>query len=400
MSEQKSPAIGGDVRPGFEGVREAFVENFTHRSELGAACCIYYRGEKVVDLWGGSRDKATGEPWEEDTMVLVASASKGMAGLAMALAHSRGWLDYEERVCRYWPEFAQQGKEEVTVRQLLSHQAGLLALDGHVDRSIVADPDCLAIVLAQQKPAWKPGTRQGYHAISLGFYESELLRRVDPHHRSLGKFFQDEIASPFGLDFYICLPEEIPNSRLAAMQTPSPVMMIRGLSPFLLALFNPRSLTHRAFWNNPGMLIPFDAERIYARSLEVPSQGGVGTARAIAHAYSIFATGGQEIGLREETLRNLMAPAVQPLHGFYDECLRIECSFSLGFLKPSRSMPYGRPGAFGSPGAGGSFGFADPQSGVAYAYVMNRMSAQLGSDPRELALRVAFYRAIESTNLT
>jgi CubicO group peptidase (beta-lactamase class C family) len=135
------------------GRAEAFAENFTRRNELGAAFCIYYQGEKVVDLWGGLRNKATGEPWEEDTLVFVASTTKGMAGLCMALAHSRGWLDYEKRVSTYWPEFAQQGKEKVTVRQLLSHQAGLLALDAPVDRSVVADLDRLAVALAQQKPA-------------------------------------------------------------------------------------------------------------------------------------------------------------------------------------------------------------------------------------------------------
>ena len=154
-------------------------------------------------------------------MVIVYSATKGLAAMAMALAHSRGWIDYEARVCGYWPEFAQQGKEEVTVRQLLSHQAGLHILDEPLDRGLVADLDRLAIVLARQKPAWKPGTRQAYHAITLGFYEGELLRRVDPQHRSLGQFFQDEIASPLGLDVYIRLPESIPNSQLATLARPT-----------------------------------------------------------------------------------------------------------------------------------------------------------------------------------
>src|SRR5690349_317232 len=205
-------AIHGFARAGFEAVREAFADNFSRRHELGAACCIYHHGEKVVDLWGGIRNKATGEAWEEDTMVLVFSATKGLAAMAMAVTHSRGWLDYEERVCTYWPEFAQEGKDKVTVRQLLSHQAGLFALGEPVDKRVVADLDRLAIVLARQKPAWEPGSRQAYHALSLGFFEGELLRRVDPQHRSLGQFFQDEIASRLGVDFYIRLPEPIPTS--------------------------------------------------------------------------------------------------------------------------------------------------------------------------------------------
>jgi CubicO group peptidase (beta-lactamase class C family) len=166
----RSTAISGFVKPGFEAVREAFIENFERRHELGAACCVYCRGERVVDLWGGVRNKSTGDLWEENTMVIVFSTTKGLAALAMALAHSRGLLDYDEPVSKYWPEFAQKGKERITVRQLLSHQAGLYVLDVRLDRSLVADLDRLAVVLARQKPAWEPGTRQAYHAITLGFY--------------------------------------------------------------------------------------------------------------------------------------------------------------------------------------------------------------------------------------
>jgi CubicO group peptidase (beta-lactamase class C family) len=173
--------IQGYVSLGFEPVREAFAANFARRRELGGACCAYYHGKKVVDLWGGIRNKRTGEPWEKDTMVVVHSASKGMAAMTMAIANSRGWLDYEQPISKYWPEFAQNGKENITVRQLLAHQAGLFAFNEPVDRSVVADLDRLAVVLARQKPAWEPGTRQAYHALTLGFYEGELLRRVDPH---------------------------------------------------------------------------------------------------------------------------------------------------------------------------------------------------------------------------
>lgn len=382
--------IQGHVSPGFEAVRDAFVENFSHRKELGAACCVYHQAEKVVDLWGGIRNRETGEPWEEDTMVLVFSATKGLAAMAMAVTHSRGWLDYEERVCTYWPEFAQQGKDKVTVRQLLSHQAGLFAFDEPVDRSVVADLDQLAMVLARQKPAWEPGTRQAYHAISLGFYEGELLRRVDPQRRSLGQFFQDEIASPLGLDFYIRLPEAIPNSRLAILQRASLVKALLAFPiPLALASINPRSAIYRALFVNPGSALPFDDQRIYARNLEVPSGGGVGTARAIAHAYSVFATGGRELRLRPETLQALIASAVPPLRGFYDECMKGEAQFSLGFMKTNPSWPFGHPGAFGAPGAGGSLGYADPQAGIGYAYVNNRMGVKITGDPRDVALRNA-----------
>lgn len=387
----KDHAISGFVKPGFEAVREAFVENFEHREEIGAACCIYHRGEKVVDLWGGIRNQATGEPWEENTMVIVFSATKGMAGLAMALAQSRGLFDYDERVARYWPEFAQQGKDQITVRQLLAHQAGLFAFDELGDRSIIADPDRLATVLARQEPAWEPGTRQGYHAMTLGYYESELLRRVDPKHRTLGQYFQDEIATPLGLDFYIRLPEEIPNARLATIQQSHPASAIFKMPVGLyLSALSPHSNIRRAL---EGSLLPLEQEHIYARNFEIPAGGGVGTARAIARAYGVFATGGKELGLREETLRQLMAPPVVPVLGFHDEVLKVDTRFSLGFAKPGPEDLFGSPSSFGHPGAGGAFGFADPETGIGYGYVPNRMDRYL-SDPRDRALRMAMYRSI------
>jgi CubicO group peptidase (beta-lactamase class C family) len=382
--------IHGHVGRGFETVREAFIENFSRRNELGAACCVYRHGEKVVDLWGGIRNKASGEPWEEDTMVIVHSATKGMAAMTLALAHSRGWLDYDERVCSYWPKFAQRGKDTVTVRQLLAHQAGLFAFDEPVDRGVVADLDRLAQVLARQTPAWLPGARQAYHALTLGFYESELLRRIDPQHRSLGQFFQDEIATPLGLDFYIRLPEEIPNSRLATLQSPTILERLLGFPIRLtLATLNPRSIIHRALITNPGAAISLDENRIYARNLEVPAGGGVGNARAMARAYSVFATGGRELHLRRETLEAVSAPARPATSGYHDECMKSEMRYSLGFFRPGPTLPYGHPASFGAPGAGGSFGFADPQAGIGNAYVTNRMGTTLPLDPRDVALRMA-----------
>jgi CubicO group peptidase (beta-lactamase class C family) len=386
--------FNGAVGSGFEAVRDAFAGNFTHRRELGGACCAYWQGENVVDLWGGVRNKQSREPWERDTMVIVYSATKGLAAMTLALAHSRGWLDYDERVCTYWPEFAQNGKARITVRQLLAHQAGLFALDERLDRPAIADLDHLAAVIARQKPAWEPGTRQAYHGITLGYYEGELLRRIDPRHRSLGQFFQDEIATPLGLDFYIRLPESIPNARLAPIASAGWLEILYGF-PFRLALdtFKRRSNIARAL---AGSELPLDPQRVYARNFEMPAGGGVGTARAIARAYGVFATGGRELGLRPETLALLAAPAIPPARGFYDECLKTEARFSLGFLKPGPGMGFGSPSAFGFPGAGGAMGFADPSTGVGYAYVTSQMGTRLNGDPRDVALRDALFAALRS----
>ncbi len=329
-------------------------------------------------------------------MVVVHSATKGLAAMTLAVAHSRGWLDYQERVATYWPEFAQNGKQDVTVRQLLAHQAGLFAFDEPVDRNVVADLDRLAAVMVRHKPAWEPGTRQGYHGLTLGFYEGELMRRVDPRHRSLGQFFQDEIAAPLCEDFYIGLPEEIPNSRLATPCPPGRIEMLIGFRPLrlMLAGMNPGSNIYRALAVNPGTSIYLDEQRVYTRALEVPAGGGVGTARAIAHAYGVFATGGHELKLRQKTLELLAAPAVSPTRGFYDECLKGEVQFSLGFMKPCHNWRFGSARSFGSPGAGGALGFADPNAGVGYAYVTSRMGTKFTGDPRDVALRQALDSAL------
>jgi CubicO group peptidase (beta-lactamase class C family) len=387
--------IHGFVISGYEAIREAFAENFSRRREIGAACCVYHKGEKVVDLWGGLRNKSTGEPWEEDTMALVYSATKGLAAMTLAVAHSRGWLNYDELVSTYWPEFARNGKERITVRQLLAHQAALFAFDEPIDRTLVADLDGMAELMARQTPAWEPGSRQAYHAITLGFYEGELLRRLDPQHRSLGQFFQDEIAGPLGLDFYIGLPASIPNSRLAPLVDPRPLEMLVGFPVRMsLEILNPRSNFRRALL---GSELAHEKTHVYARQLEIPAGGGVGTARSIARAYSVFASGGRELALRPETLQELTAPAIPSKHGFFDECIKGDAGFSLGFMKPNRGFPFGGPASFGFPGAGGSFGFADPVKQIGYGYIPNRKGVTMGGDPRDVALRRALYSATPAT---
>ena len=398
MANASHDCVSGFARTGYEPVREAFISNFTRRHELGGACAVYRGGVKRVDLWGGIRNRQTGEPWGHETMVVVHSATKGLAAMTLAIAHSRGWLDYEQPVCAYWPEFAQQGKERITVRQLLAHQAGLFAIDEPVDRAVVADLDRLAIILARQKPAWEPGTRQAYHALTLGFYEGELLRRVDPQHRSLGRFFQDEVATPLALDAYLRVPKDLPDERLATLAPPGRLEMLLGF-PLRLTLdaLNRHSNIYRALVVNPGSGVYLDPQRIVARELEVPSGGAVATARSIARAYGVFATGGQELGLRQETLDLLAAPAIPPTRGFYDQCLKGEVQFSLGFMKPSAALPFGSARAIGSPGAGGAMGYADPDTGVGYGYVTSQMGTTLSGDPRDVALRNALDSAIAAS---
>jgi len=384
--------IHGQVAPGFEEVAAEFERNFTERGEYDAACCVYLRGEKVVDLWGGYRDMRTRAPWEENTLVPVFSVTKGMASMCLALCHSRGWLDFDLPVAFYWPEFGSSGKADITVRELLGHQAGLPCLDVPLRMKDLEDFDSLAVILARQKPLWEPGTRHGYHAATLGLYMNELLRRLDPAHRTLGRFFQDEIARPLGIEFYIGLPREVPDERVADIVMLNPVkvalsMPWRLTSGFLCR----RSLIYRS------TMIPVDAglDDARLRTVEQPSADGIGEVRAIARAYSEFATGGQTLGLSRRTLAELEGPPVEPGQGPLDAVLGDSAYYRLGFFKPGPSPAFGSSeAAFGVSGLGGSTGFADPDRQVGFAYAPIRLGYRLSDDPRLKALQDVVYRCI------
>jgi CubicO group peptidase (beta-lactamase class C family) len=396
--------IDGYAEPGFEAVRDVFAANFARRGELGAACSAYLDGQQIVDLWGGYRDGTRTTTWAYDTLVMVYSTSKGLAAMAVALAHSRGWLDYDALVADYWPEFAQNGKGEITVRQLLSHQAGLCAIDERLDAVKLGDLDAVAATMARQRPAWTPGTRQGYHALSLGWYESELIRRVDPQHRSLGRFFAAEIAEPLGLEFYFGLPRDVDAERIASIRgggLRGAALHLTGMPLGMLAAFlRPQSLTARVF-GNPRLRSAAGLDAPEYRAVEIPAGGGIGQIRSVAKAYSEFATGGRCLGLRPETLAELTAPPRRPTAGTRDLVLMVDAAFALGFARPSGDFKFGSSGrAFGHPGAGGSFAFADPDLGLSFAYAPNRLGHHLRDDPREKALRDAVYACVRNARST
>lgn len=394
--------IGGRTAPGYERVREVFEENFRSRDEIGAACAVVVDNEIVVDLWGGSANPKTDVDWGEDTLVNMFSTTKGVAALAIAHAHSHGLFDLDEPVATYWPEFAQNGKESISVRTLLSHQAGLSAIDEKIDLSTLADHDALAAAIGKQKPAWVPGKRHGYHGVTLGFFKSELIRRTDPQHRTIGQYFADEIAAPLDVEFYIGLPDHVTDDRLARIMADwyrlKMIANIKTLpSEFVKGfVLQPKSLTARSFANPKVVGMPIKYNDRAVRSIELPSANGTGTARAVATVYGEFAAGGSRLGITADTLAALEQPAAPPENGSHDEVMRTETTFSIGLCKPWPGFEFGSARAYGTPGAGGSMGFADPELKMGFCYAMNRMGFHLWDDPREHALRQAAQQAARS----
>jgi CubicO group peptidase (beta-lactamase class C family) len=278
------------------------------------------------------------------------------------------------------------------VRQLLSHEAGLVWIDAPLRLEDLHDLDRVSRALARQKPAWTPGTRHGYHAMTIGLYMQELIRHVDPAHRTLGRFFAEEIARPLQIEFYIGLPPEIPDERLAKLRGFTPRRSIRALpsvpAGYVLRILWPWSLLRKSM-----LFADLDFNDRRSLEVEIPAGNGVGTARAIARAYSAFAEGAGELGITQATLANLTA--THQVQRARDEVMGVPSWISLGFLKPGPELGFGTSQrAFGTPGAGGSFGFADPDTRLGFAYVMNNMEYQMFDDPREKALRDAVHRSI------
>ena len=399
IQQNQEMFIHGYVAEGFEEVKEEFIKNFTDRGEIGAACCVYYEGVKVVDLWGGYKNKKKRELWQENTIVKVFSTTKGMSLVVLAKLHSDDLLDYNEKVSTYWPEFAKNGKENITVEQLITHKAGLVLLDRSVKVSELNNHIELSKLLENSKPMWKSGKKHGYHSATIGLFEQQLVRRIDKKGRTIGEYFKEEIAKPLNVDFFIGIPDEIDKNRVATLKMISPYKGLFNLHKppkgLLKQLLNPFSLFNKSF-----TVIKSDIkDPIEDLKYEDPAGGGVGEARALARVYSILANGGQELKISPETLEILATYTESPEDGNYDLVMGFETiGSSGGYAKPTKIFNFGSDKAFGFLGTGGSFAFADPKYKIGYAYVMNKMDFYGMNDPREIALREAMYRCIANLN--
>ncbi len=386
--------IDGEVAPGFEPVREAFMDNFTQHGDIGAAVCVYQHGRPVVDLWGGVADPETGRPWTRDTLQLVYSATKGATATAAHMLAERGMLDLDAPVAKYWPEFAANGKAGIPVRWLLSHQAGLVALDQPLPLTEALRWDPMTEALANQRPLWTPGTAHGYHGRTWGWLVGEVIRRVSG--RSPGRFFADEIAGPLALDFFIGLPTS-ERSRVSRMVYRPPTVDLTTVSAESLpeelreqvaAWRDPHSFSNRAFAVTDPAAIDFGSPEVQAA--ELPSSNGIGTARALARMYAALI--GEVDGVRllaPETL----AAATEEQAGGKDQVMVISSRFSTGYMLPTEGNLMTGLNAFGHTGRGGSLAFADPQHGIAFGYAMNHIIS--GSDDvRAAALAEAVRKSL------
>lgn len=411
----------GWTAEGWEGVRDAFEANLQRRHEAGAAFSAYHRGDKVVDLWGGVADETTGAPWEQDTMVMVFSTTKGATALVANLLAQRDQIDMEAPAADYWPEFAAQGKAAVTVDHLLSHRAGLAWIDRPltIEEAVAWDPVVRA--LEAQAPAWEPGTAHGYHATTFGWLVGEVVRRVAG--ASLGTVFRTEVGEPLGLDFFIGLPES--EEHRVARLIPIMDSIVSGrlsiggqgedsdaqADAYLAAMAEraqeylaPDGPLTAALTSPIGNLEANDA-LLHSRQLhgaELPAFNGIGDARSLARMYAacigeVVTDTGSKVRLLDE--RQLEDACRQRTEGPDRVLLGLDIQWGLGFMLNRGILAaggMGGPRAFGHFGMGGSGAWADPDAELAAAYVMNRMDIGTTGDRRMVSLMEACYGALSA----
>jgi len=375
--------FGGSVAAGWESVEAAFRQNFELGEETGASVAVYHRGEKVVDLWGGTfDDSGSDRPYGEDTLQLVFSTTKGITAIAVGICVQRGLLDYAEKVSTYWPEFAAKGKGDATVAQLLSHQCGLFSVQGEISLAEALDWSTITARLADTSPEWPIGSTHGYHALTYGWLAGELVRRVDPQHRNIGRFVAEEIAGPLGVEMFIGLPEELEPRVAPVLGSP---ISATATDPAIQALIEQfmgpktnggRALSLNGAFTGDGM---FNRRDVHAA--EIPAANGISNARSLAKIYAATFAPIDGVQLLEDGVRNVARVTVTP-ENEADMCLLMPTTFGMGFMTHGGFTPYAGPGSYGHPGAGGSVAFAQPERELGFAYVMNQPAQNLANDAR------------------
>jgi len=393
-----SVPIKGECDPRFARVREIFEQNIAEGADLGAAVAFTLDGEPVVDLWGGHLDFNRTREWERDTLVNVYSTTKGMTAICAHQLVEAGKLDLDAPVAEYWPEFAAAGKQTLPVRYLLSHQAGLPAVEKPLSDDALYDWPVMTAALAEQAPWWEPGTQHGYHAVTYGHLVGELVRRISG--QSLGVYFKDHVADPLGADFHIGTPAELDartsdlHGKLATKVSDDVAKTLpKQLLDFMNSFTDPTTMTGAAF-NNPRQH-PGQVNTRAWRAAEIPAANGHGTARALARVYGALARGGEVDGVRILMPASIERAIAEQSNGPDAVLGGLPMRFGLGFMLRSPIMPLSpSERAFGHPGAGGSIGMADPDAKVGFGYTLNKMQQGLVGGAGGFKMLNAFFEAL------
>lgn len=395
--------VDGHCDPRFSTVREVFEAKLA-KAEVGAAIAFTLNGESVVDLWGGYTEKDRQTPWSRDTIVNTYSTTKGMTALVAHRLVEQGKIDLDAPVAEYWPEFAAKGKERVPVRWLLSHQVGLPAVRETLAREVLYDWDAMCEALAATEPWWTPGEKHGYHPMTFGFLVGEVIRRASG--KTVGQLFHEEVALPLGADFHIGLAASehhrvsdmigsvAPPKTEAKTESGKPAVRIKGpMAEFMRDMLDPTTMVGAAF-NNPRIKAGAHNSKQW-REAEIPAANGHGNARALARVYGALACGGEVDGVRLLEPDSIALARSEQASGPDAILGQMPMRYGLGFMLRTDFMPLSpSENAFGHPGAGGSIGMADPDAGVGFGFVMNKMSQGLVGGPTGFAVLKAFFAAL------
>jgi CubicO group peptidase (beta-lactamase class C family) len=372
--------MNGQCEEKFESVKKLFEVLHNSNREKGSSFAVYKDGEPIIDLWSGYADADEKKIWERNTLATVWSTTKGVAAITCALAVERGLLDYKKKVSDYWPEFGVNGKEDITVEMLLSHQAGICGAQTNEVNDFY-DQELMASKLASMTPIWEPGTASGYHSMTFGWLTSELIKRVTG--KTLGTYFREEIANERDIDFYIGLPqseeyrtaEMIPFSREENKQNngeqPNEAQKASGSGPNLLKTQNTRS------W----------------REAEIPSANGQGSACGLAKLYSLVVPSDPALKiLQDDTVSEMTRSRIEGR----DMVLGVVTRWGAGFVMNMHKVIYGPvERSFGHSGFGGSCAFGDPENKLGISYVMNQMKNNFAADGRSVALIDETYKCLK-----
>ena len=390
VSTMGNTKIHGDVTAGWEAVADVLRANVEQGEDTGASVAVYHRGVPVVDIAAGSFTPEGGD-YDRSTLQLVFSTTKGITAIAVAMCVDRGLLDYDATVATYWPEFAAAGKGDATVTELLSHQLGLITVDG-LTLEQALDWDTTTAALAAKAPEWEIGSGHGYHALTYGWLAGELVHRVDG--RSLGTFVADEIAKPLGVELWIGLPES-EEARVSPMiQSEQPADLDPAIKAMIEAVMGPDTRAGRALSLSGAFPMgAFNTRAVHAA--ELGAANAITNAGSLAKIYAATLGPVDGVQLIAPETRDRAARRVTP-DGEGDLCLMMPTTFGLGFMTHGEFTPYSGPGCYGHPGAGGSVAFADPSRDLAFAYAMNRMATNLAGDTRAAGLIAAAVAAAEA----